>query len=347
LTARTGQNADSAHPDAGPAQGDQTQPPAGIHAAQDLKPSTRHEGDGLPEAPSEAAVALPHTLQVLGSVVAPTTLITGLFFYFGLLYAISYYRYFGVNYSLLDLPFTGVLVLSAQTAILPLAVLAGTVLLVLWVYHLPVTPSSRAVRRGLVWGLLPLVALCGALLVGLAVADAVFGASVFGNFYEGRGLSLSIGMVLLGYAGRLRRALLPARTCNSGPLALAVARWACLCSLFGVGLFWAVGSYALRTGDHDARAFAAHLTCAPDLILYSEHSLNLESAGLQEEHISGADQGYAFRYSGLKSVPEPGSKYLLLPADWAPAARPSILLPRSDSLRLEFVTVQQSRTAFC
>jgi hypothetical protein len=290
---------------------------------------------------------LPHTLQVLGSVVAPTTLVTALFFYFGLLYAIAYYRYLGVNYSFLELPFDGVLVLSAQTAVLPLAVLAAAALVALWVYHLPIAPSSHAGRRLLTAGLLPVVASGGAVLLGLAVADAVAGAAVFGDLREGRGLSLSVGLVLLGYAGRLRRRLLPARDRAGAPLAVAVARWACVCLVFGVGLFWTFGSYALRMGDQDARAFTARLACAPDVVLYSQHSLGLGSAGVREEHVPGGEQGYVFRYAGLKPVPEPGSGYLLLPADWAPAARPAILLPRSDSLRLEFVTAPRSRAVGC
>jgi hypothetical protein len=302
-----------------------------------------------PEPPFEAAVVLPRALQAVGSIAAPTGLLTGLFFYFGLLYAVAYYRHFGVNYSVLELPFTGVLILSASTAVVPLAVLAAASWIVLRVYRIPVDPSP-AVRPWLVRGLLPAVALTGTLLVVLTVAD-LLGAGVFATLWEGRGLSLSLGIVLLGYAERLRRALLPARPAGGarrgGPLVLTVANWVCLCTLFGIGLFWAVGSYALRVGEQDAQRFTAGLACGPDVIVYSEQDLHLAAAGVREERLPGADQGYAFRYSGLKLVPQPGEMYLLLPADWAPGVRPSILLPRSNSVRLEFVTVTGGRPAGC
>jgi hypothetical protein len=112
--------------------------------------------------------------------------------------------------------------------------------------------------------------------------------------------------------------------------------------LISLGLFWAVGSYAIRMGTGDAHGLAADLQCAPDVILYSEKSLNLYSAGVREEPALSPDGAYGFRYPGLKLVPQAGNHYLLLPADWAPSARPAILLPRSEALRLEFIPVAQS-----
>jgi hypothetical protein len=165
------------------------------------------------------------------------------------------------------------------------------------------------------------------------------------TFAEARGLSLSIGVVLLAYATHLRRALIPRTSAQadharaSTPVALTVASWVCVAVLFGVGLFWAVGSYAIRRGGEDGVGHAAGLQCAPDVVLYSAQSLDLQSAGVPEEPATTADGAYRFRYPGLKLVPQPGDQYLLLPADWVPGARPAILLPRSDALRLEFVRV--------
>jgi hypothetical protein len=121
----------------------------------------------------------------------------------------------------------------------------------------------------------------------------------------------------------------------------------CLSLLFGVGLFWAVGSYAIRMGAEGARAHAAGLPCAPDVVLYSDHPLDLQFAGAHEEPVPGADGVNRFRYSHLKLVPQAGKQYLLLPADWAPSTRPAILLSRSDSLRLEFITVPSTPGGPC
>jgi hypothetical protein len=292
----------------------------------------------------EAADAVPQALKVVGSIVAPTTLLSALFLYFGLLYAVAYYRYFGVNYTVLDLPNQGYLILSASTATLPLALLAATALVVLWVYQLPLDKLSPRTHRLLHRGWLPVVAVLAVLLLVLVAADAVFSVRLFpAGFWEARGLGLSIGIVLLAYATHLRSALAPkgptAPTRARTHVSLTVARWVCLSLLFGVGLFWAVGSYAIRMGEEGAEGYTAGLHCAPDVVLYSEDPLNLQFAGVSEEVVPGPDGVSRFRYSPLKLVPQAGKQYLLLPADWVPSARPAILLPRSDSLRLEFTRV--------
>src|SRR5437868_11472103 len=53
--------------------------------------------------PVDVAVALPQVLKIVGSVVAPTTLLTALMYYFGLLYAAGFSWYFGVQVDVLDL----------------------------------------------------------------------------------------------------------------------------------------------------------------------------------------------------------------------------------------------------
>jgi hypothetical protein len=329
---------------AGSVQNGQAAPEVGGRR-DEAEPADQPEGrDAGAEESLEAAAAVPQALKVVGSIVAPTTLLTALFLYFGLLYAVAYYRYFGVNYTVLDLPNQGYLILSASTATLPLAVFAATGLAVLWVYQLPVGHLPPRIRGLLYRWWLPVVAALGVLLLGLVAVDAVLRVRVFpAGFLEARGLGLSIGIVLVAYAAHLRSALSPegpsARARRGTHLPLTVAKWVCLSLLFGVGLFWAVGSYAIRMGSEGAEGHAAGLRCAPDVALYSETPLNLQFAGVPENVLLGPDGINRYRYSNLKLVPQAGKQYLLLPADWVPSARPAILLARSDSLRLEFTRV--------
>jgi hypothetical protein len=116
---------------------------------------------------------------------------------------------------------------------------------------------------------------------------------------------------------------------------LLVAKWASLFVLVSVGLFWAVGSYAIGTGTGMARGFTAAMRCAPEVVLYSDKSLDMRAAGVPGEPVPGPDAG--FRYAGLRLVPQAGDQYLLLPADWAYGGRPALLLPHRDGLRLEFL----------
>jgi hypothetical protein len=258
------------------------------------------------------------------------------------MYAVAYYRYFGVNYTVLDLPVEGYLILSASTAILPMALLAGAAMLSLWLYQLPLDMLSETARHRLYRWLYPVVVAIGLLLVGLTALDVLFAVVMYPvPAMEARGLSLVTGVVLLGYAGRLRRVLAPRRPAHGSrreaPVALTVAKWGSFCLLIGVGLFWAVGSYALRMGAEGARDFAVMIRCAPEVVLYSEKDLNLASSGLPNGPPPPTDGAYDSSYAGLKLVPQAGDSYLLVPADWSPGGRPAIVLPRSDKVRLEFV----------
>jgi hypothetical protein len=262
-------------------------------------------------------------------------------FYFGLLYAVAYYRYFGVNWSVLDLSVQDLLILSADAAIPPLTYLAGATLLALWLLRLPLHRMSSHRRTVVGRWVAPLLAVTGAALVSMAVADAYLGLAVFpAGFWEARGLSLTIGVLVIAYAGRLRR-IDPARTDLRAALdVLLIAKWASVFVLVAVGLFWAVGSYAIGTGTGNAHGFTAGLNCAPEVVLYSDRSLDLRAAGVPEEVHARPDASDTFRYPGLRLVPQPGDELLLLPADWARGGRPALLIPQSDGLRLEFLMTQ-------
>jgi hypothetical protein len=341
-----------------PDPGRRPPPAADAEGSQQHEPpeaSEQHDGSAAQNSadlPLQATDAVPRALQIVGSIVAPTTLVTALFIYFGFLYAVAYFRYFGINYTLLELPNQAFLILSANGVPLPLAVLAGAALLSLWLYQVPWADAAGPGRALLRYGLLPVVAVAAVGLLGLVLADALFAVRMFpARLWEARGLSLSIGVVLLVFAAHLRRALAgpgsPGRARPGGAVVLVVARWFCLSVLFGIGLFWAVGSYAMRMGTHEAAGYVAGLRCAPDVVLYSEKSLDLQYAGVWEEPAATPDGAYGFRYPGLKLVPQPGKQYLLLPVDWAPNTRPAILLPRADTLRLEFTTVASTPAGAC
>jgi hypothetical protein len=320
-------------------------------SAPDGDPVPRREPAPTPDssgdpADLDAAAALPRAMTVAGSIVAPTTLLTALLFYFGLLYAVGYYRHFGVNVTALDLPVQAFLIVSADAAVLPLALLAGATLLSIWIYRVPVRRWSHKAQQVVRWAVMPAVGVLGAVLVALAAVHALFGAPVFpAGFAEARGLSFTGGVLLLAYAARLWRVLRPERPGPRAPDMLAVVRAGCLFLLVSVGLFWAVGSYAVGVGAGGAQGLAADLACVPEVVLYSEKSLNLQAAGLTEEPAPAAA---GFRYPGLKLVPQSGSRYfLLLPADWAKGGRPAILLPRSDGLRLEFLPAAKNPIGAC
>jgi hypothetical protein len=87
--------------------------------------------------------------------------------------------------------------------------------------------------------------------------------------------------------------------------------------LVAVGLFRAVGSYAIGAGTGNAQGFTAGLPCAPEVVVYSEKDLGLDATSIRAEQSSVTDGAYRIRYRGRRLVPQPGDRYLLLPSDWA------------------------------
>lgn len=302
--------------------------------------------------PAGYETALPRVLKIVGSVVAPTTLLTALMYYFGRLEAAGFLWYLGAHVSVLDLTVQDYLNNSVDGLIPPLIAIAGATLLVLWGYQLLIGALPPR-RRPLVWrALLPLAATGGVILLALAMCDFLLRPVFPASFLEGRGLSLSIGVLLLVYAThlvrRLRRERGPGEPAGrAGPATAAVVEWGAVFILVSVGLFWAVGSYAITVGTSRAQLLEATLAGRPDVVAYSEQRLGLQAPGVREVSCTIPEAAYRFRYDGLKLVQQSGNQYLLLPAGWTRTSGAAILLARSDKIRLEFSPAGQVRPASC
>ncbi len=293
--------------------------------------------------------ALPQVLKMLGSVVAPTTLLTALMYYFGRQEYAGLFWYLGTDVTVLDLTVQDYLNNSVAGFIPPLIAAAGAVLLALWLHQLLVEALPTRTRRTVLRVLIPAGAISGFILVSLAIADLVMGPVFPTSFPEGRGLSLSIGVLLLAYAVRLLRPLITERRPKQ------VAQWApaavvesvAVFILVSVGLFWAVGTYAIGVGVDYAQRFETTLPSRPDVVAYSEKKLSLQAPGVREVICQDPDAAYRFRYDGLKLTLQSGNQYLLLPAGWTHVNGAAILIPRSDKVRMEFSPPGQVRNATC
>lgn len=325
-------------------------PTSDVDVAPDTRAAEQPEaGVSADSALFEAATALPKVLKVLGAVVAPTTLLTALLFYFGQMYANGSFEYFGVNFTVLDLTVQDFLIRSADGLIVPLIVVAGGTLLALWVHQLLFRALPAGAHRIALRVVMPCAAIAGLVLVTLAIADVV-GDPVFPAHPETRGLNFSIGVLLLFYASRLLRQLIadkrPERVPRRPPGAVIVAEWGAVFILVSVGLFWAVGSYANLVGAGRAQQIETLLPSFPDVAAFSEKRLSLQAPGVREVTCQ-EDAAYRFRYDGLKLVQQSGNQYLFLPAGWTRAHGAAILIPRSETLRLEFSPAGQVRDAIC
>ncbi|MBV9143371.1 MAG: hypothetical protein JO115_21050 [Pseudonocardiales bacterium] len=331
--------------------------PAPARAAHvDAVAATR--GGGQPkagpaaESPVPDATALPQVLKIVGAVVSPATLLLALMYYVGRLEFAGFFSYFGADVTVLNPTVQDYLSNSVDGMIPPLIATAGAGLLALWVHQLLFRGLPEGTRRIVVRALAPAAAIAGFVLVSLAIADLVLGTVFPAAFLEGRGLSLSIGVLLLAYAARLVRLLIaqrrPTQVPQRPPGAVAVAEWGAVFILVSVGLFWAAGSYAIGVGMTRAQELESLLPSRPDVVVYSEKRLSLQAPGVREVTCQYPDAAYRFRYDSLKLVPMPsGDQYLLLPAGWTHTNGAVIVLRRSDSLRLEFSPPGHTRNATC
>jgi hypothetical protein len=301
--------------------------------------------------PGFESAALPQALKIIGAVVAPTTFLTALMYYFGRLEFAGFFWYLRADVTVLDLTVQDYLNNSVDGLILPLVALAGAVLLALWAHLLLLGALPAGTRRIVLLVLLPAATIAGFILVSLAMADVVMGPVFPASFPQGRGLSLSIGVLLLTYAARLLRPLIakrrPQQVPRRTPGAVAVAEWGAVFILVSVGLFWAAGSYAIDLGVRSAQILEATLPNRSDVVVYSGARLSLQAPGVREATCQDREAAYRFRYDGLKLVQQSGNQYLFLPAGWTHANGAAILLPRNDKVRLEFSPPGQVTSPTC
>jgi len=290
------------------------------------------------EAAAAASLALPQLTRILGTIVAPTTLLTSLLFYFGWSHAVWFFRYFGVDWTLLGLSNRDFVMRSLDGLFVPLTVVAGAGLLVLWGHALLRARLAVGARPRAVGVLLPAAAAAGLVLAGAGITS-VFVRTWLNRYVAAAPVSLALGVLSLAYAVHLRRLLaerLPAgRAARAGWA--AVAEWAAVFVLVGLSLFWAASDYSAAVGRSRARQFVAELPTYPDAVVYSNRSLSLRAPGVRELRCRDPEAAYRFRYDGLKLMLQSGDQYLFLPAAWSPRNGVAILVPRSDSLRLEFL----------
>lgn len=291
-------------------------------------------------APVGSLSGISQLARLVGVIVAPTTLLTSLLFFFGWSRAYWFYDYFGVHSTLLGLTSQDYVQQSLDGLFVPLTVTACATLLALWAHALLRSRLAAGASPRLRRVLVPALA-GGGLALAVAGLWSVVGTTVLDQHLAAAPISLAVGVVLLVYAVHLWRVATVGGDAAGRPRSagLAVAEWAAVFVLVGLSLFWAANDYSAAVGRSRAQQFVAELPAYPRAVVYSERSLNLRTHGVREVRCQDQDGAYRFRYDGLKLVLQSGSQYLFLPEVWTPGTGVAILLPRTDALRLEFLPV--------
>ncbi|GAA4712667.1 hypothetical protein GCM10023215_64260 [Pseudonocardia yuanmonensis] len=293
---------------------------------------------------AEVIATLPKVFKVAAAVVAPTTLLTALLFYFGLLEVQGIFRWLGVSYTVFDLGLQDYLIRSADGLFVPVVVGAAAVAVGVWALRIAdaVIEGDRGAR--FVRVATPCLAVVGA----AALVWAVIGLLDPSTFHEAPvlpGLLLVLGTLLVAYAARLLRKLHTPRP-DVGP-ALIVIEWSAIFAIVSVGLFWAVGNYAVQVGITRGQQIAAALPNTPDAVVYSEKPLALTVPGVTMSRCTEPESAFTVRYTGLKLVLRSADQILLLPRDWTHETGTAVLLNRTDPIRLEFAAPGTAQVGGC
>lgn len=288
----------------------------------------RGDADPAEDVPSHDARSL---LKVAGSVVAPTTFVTGLLVYFGWSHAFWFFHYFGVHATLLELTTQDYLMRSADGLFVPITTLACLAIAGIW--------AQRLARRWIPARVLERIhrlvadhsggigfALAAAGLWGV-LADTPLEVNVVVS-----PLCLGAGAMLLTHGARTGRARSPA----SAPTWVTTWAWVAMFVLTGLSLFWVAHDYSADVGITRATQLERELADEPSVWLYSAQRLAVGARGVREVACGDDDAAFRFRYDGLKLVMQAGDQYVFLPDGWSRGTGSALLLPRGEDIRLEF-----------
>lgn len=289
----------------------------------------------------ETASAAPsRALKVFSSILAPTTVLTALLFYFGVQHANAFCGWFGVHYSVLGLSVADYLIRASDGMTVPITVVAATGLAVLWTYRLLESRLSPKMWQTLLRRAVPVLTAAGALLVGLGLTGLAEPALLY-RFPGLPGLCIAAGFVCFPFADRLHQV----RTGRRGSPIAAVVQWTFTFVLVTIGSFWAVTDYSAAVGELRAYEYQLALPTTADTVVFSGKDLGVRARGVRMTPCA-PDAEYRFRYDGLVLVLQSGGTSLLLPREWNQQDGMAILLP-SSGVRLEFAPSGTARDRVC
>jgi hypothetical protein len=267
---------------------------------------------------SEPATGSRSLLETASMVIAPFTVITAWFCYFGWVRTNAVFAYFGIDQPLLGFTSQDYLMRSVGSSFRPL--LVGLLVLFACLVLRRVLAEVRMRHRFAGIALAHSVCATGAVLVGVGLAGA------FGSWPHPEpiraALSLAIGASLV----EVTRTLAPVRGRDLPQRALV---WLTVI----VGAFWATALHAQGIGTDLARGWAGNVYGRPQVTVYSTTDIGLTGNGVKHE-FTGANNGH--RYSRLRLLIYSNKKWFLLPES-STGSRPSgvIILPDNDKMRVE------------
>ena len=290
-------------------------------------------------ASTEPVRSLRTTVRGLLSIVAPTTLVVGLLYYFGWARTSAEAHALSLDDTLFGYSSQDYILRSISSMYWPLFV--GTVALLIGLVAHGATTSwlgdDTSDPRRVRWGrtlTAVLVTVGLALLVAGTVGAHVQRPSRFVSLAGPVAVTASI--VVLAYAAHLLARYGPGL--DTGPLAreakpLAPVAWSLVVVLLFLSLFWTVSHYAGIRGVDLAIQAEQRIPRQPSVTIYSARRLYLEPP-VTETELPDANAAYRYRYTGLKLLFRSEHNYFLRPSN--PTDTRNIIITESPELRFEF-----------
>jgi hypothetical protein len=299
--------------------------------------------------PLAASPGILARLRELATFVAPTTVATSLLFYFGYVTTRSRFDYFGVYLDMTDLSNQSLLLYGLEVIYVP-AALAFLAVLAVVAIHGTVRWLLTSEGRDSASLLVALAsALGGLLLIGRALVGMLVPGVEEVEFPGTTALMLATGPALVAYAGWIAGSVAARRTTGTrGREAGGVTRFAawcagdqasrlrrgalaCVVGLAVAGLFWAVHEFAWAYGAGRAYDDAKLMPKRPGVVLEAKERLAALPPGISETPLAGAnDQGFRYRYEGMRLLLASGGRLFLVPQDWTSASRTMVVTYDAD-----------------
>jgi hypothetical protein len=278
-----------------------------------------------PAAPVEESRPPLDLMKFITSIGSPIALATALLFYFGWVRSEEQARAFGADASVFAMSTQDYVLRSVNVLFFPLILMLLVGLLLLRL--------DRALRAG---------------------PDAPRWLETAGRVLQLSWLVfLPLGFVLYAVAGRAGDVTLPLWVALSivAPAYGAVLRRRAtgdrprisrvavgiIAALVTVILFWQTERLASLGGEALADDIKTNLGERLTRVeLFSVTNLHLEGPGVTTSRIGAVEGEFRYRYSGLYLLQRSGEKYFLLTDGWAQNEGRLVVLPDSDSIRVEF-----------
>jgi hypothetical protein len=278
-------------------------------------------------------------IGLVAAVVAPTTLITALAYYFGYRRERAFAGFFGIDVSALNFTTTDYVLRSVDALFVPAVVVLLVAFGAFFVHALAGDLPGRI-------DLAPIAAVAGlcALIVGVALLAGQPLANSYGYL---QALGPAAGVALLLYALAHKRSV--SRQALSAAAFVGVG-------VILVSLFWATSEYADSRGRSEAKRLARDILVDPSVTIFSKEPLNIDplaqgggvpqpvqpGGGCPEITVKELHGGaYSRRYDGFTMLIRSGDKYFLTPTPidkntaWRPADDSVFIITDDNDVRIQ------------